>query len=254
MTEWASYDVDGKLVPPSSKLAALQSQRGRSIPASLLRLGMPVWLALNTGTCTPSIGPTCARPSGHSPRCRPGLRNLLQEQRAGSRRPRLFRCSPDRHRNHGPADFGLKSGGHFRRLAWAGNRLTAFHKCPHMVASELCDPSHRVLFVRAICRKVPKVRNAGDEAFALAIEDCPVPDPGHASLPLFQPKAARRPPRGEQCIPAKGCIPEQAPESKSDSLERFGGSGVTHLPAEGKIDSTGRKTALSGDLVWGRRN
>jgi hypothetical protein len=34
-------------------------------------------------------------------------------------------------------------------------------------------------------------------------------------------------------------------ESKSDSLERLLRPGVTHLPAEGQIDSTGRKTALA---------
>jgi hypothetical protein len=34
-------------------------------------------------------------------------------------------------------------------------------------------------------------------------------------------------------------------QPNSDSLERFGRSGVTHLPAEGQIDSTGRKAALA---------
>ena len=34
-------------------------------------------------------------------------------------------------------------------------------------------------------------------------------------------------------------------DSKSDSLERFGRSRVTTPPAEGQIDSTGRKMALA---------
>jgi hypothetical protein len=34
-------------------------------------------------------------------------------------------------------------------------------------------------------------------------------------------------------------------ESKSDSLERFGRSGVTQLPAKGGIDSTGKKAGLA---------
>jgi hypothetical protein len=38
---------------------------------------------------------------------------------------------------------------------------------------------------------------------------------------------------------------EDSSESKSDSLERFPGSGVTHLPAEGQIDCMGRKTGLA---------
>ena len=52
-----------------------------SIRASLLRLGMPAWLALNIGTCTPSIGPTCARRSSHSPRCSDASRSMLPAQR-----------------------------------------------------------------------------------------------------------------------------------------------------------------------------
>jgi integrase len=36
-----------------------------------------------------------------------------------------------------------------------------------------------------------------------------------------------------------------APESKSDSLERVGPSGVSHLLTKGQIDSTGRKTAIA---------
>jgi hypothetical protein len=33
--------------------------------------------------------------------------------------------------------------------------------------------------------------------------------------------------------PAVTVMLDRPPESKSDSLERFGGPGVTHLPAEG---------------------
>jgi len=41
-----------------------------------------------------------------------------------------------------------------------------------------------------------------------------------------------------------------AQESKSDSLERFGRSGVPDLPPEGETDSTGRKTAQASISVW----
>ena len=118
-----------------------------------------------------------------------GNRNETQST-ALARRARLCHWSPDLHRNHGPADFGLKSGGHFRRLAWAGNRLAALLKCPDMLAGAFRDVSHCVLFDRTICREVPKVGNSGDEAVALAIEDCPVPDPAHASRPFVEQKAA----------------------------------------------------------------
>jgi hypothetical protein len=123
--------------------------------------------------------------------------------------------SPDRHRNHGPADFGLKIARHFRRLTRTGNRLAALHKCSDMLGCAFRDVSHRVLVGVAVSGEVPKVGNAGDEAVALANEDCPVPDPRHASLPLFQPKAARRPPREEQRIPAKGCIPGSRRQSQN---------------------------------------
>jgi hypothetical protein len=38
-------------------------------------------------------------------------------------------------------------------------------------------------------------------------------------------------------------------ESKSDSVEHFGDPGVPYLPAEGQIESTGRKTALAAMLA-----
>ena len=108
----------------------------------------------------------------------------------------------------------LKSVRHFRRVARA-EPANRFPQVPEHGCRRVLRPSHCVLFVLAICRKVPKVRNAGDEAFALAIEDCPVPDPGHASPSLFQPKAARGPPREEQRIPAKNCIPSSRRRSQN---------------------------------------
>jgi hypothetical protein len=46
---------------------------------------------------------------------------------------------------------------------------------------------------------------------------------------------------------------DRLPESKSDSLERFEWSGVTHLPDDGEIDSTGRKAALASILNFLRQ-
>src|SRR3984893_3143425 len=100
-----------------------------------------------------------------------------------------------------PGRFWLEEWWAFQRLAWAGNRLAALLKCPDMLARAFRDVSHCVLFDRAICREVPKVGNSGDEAVALANEDCPVPNPAHAALPLLN-KRQRWPPRRQQHSPA----------------------------------------------------
>jgi hypothetical protein len=80
-----------------------------------------------------------------------------------------------------------------------GNWLAALHECSDILGRPFRDVSHRLLFARAICHEAPKVGHAGDEAFALAIEDCPVPDPGHAvrefrSTPKLRPVASPKQP------------------------------------------------------------
>jgi hypothetical protein len=107
-----------------------------------------------------------------------------------------------------------------------GNWLAALHECSDILGRPFRDVSHRLLFARAICCEAPKVGHAGDEAFALAIEDCPVPDPGHASLSLFQ-----------------------AAESKSDSLERFPGSRVPPPTSRGLKRFHVQKNGLGGGLT-----
>jgi hypothetical protein len=65
------------------------------------------------------------------------------------------------------------------------------------------------------------------------------------SLPNKLPKGEARPdPRPP--YPGRNKRP---PDSKSDSLERFLGSGVIPPTSHGEIDSTGRKTGLAAMLA-----
>ena len=77
MTEWANYDVDGKRVPADSERTVFRAKEVSVDTGVPSPQAMQVWPALNFGTCTPSIGPTCARPSSHSPRCSDGSWSML---------------------------------------------------------------------------------------------------------------------------------------------------------------------------------
>jgi hypothetical protein len=50
-------------------------------------------------------------------------------------------------------------------------------------------------------------------------------------------------------VPVERC--DHSPESKSDSLERFGQSGVPGVAAEGQNDYMGGKTALANESATG---
>jgi hypothetical protein len=82
MTEWANYDADGKRAPSDSKRAVFRAKEVSVDTGVLPHLVMRAWKASNIGMCTPSIGPTWARPSSHSLGCSDGSRSMLQAQRA----------------------------------------------------------------------------------------------------------------------------------------------------------------------------
>src|SRR5262249_15680647 len=104
-----------------------------------------------------------------------------------------------------------KEAWHLVVVALPRDRLPALHSGLHTLTRQFGHMSHGILVRVAISRQVAKVGNAGHEsAIGLAIDHRPVQGPVHGSSP-FACKGVR--------------TRNRPPESKSESVERFDGSG-----------------------------